>query len=200
MNRFLGAIFLLSGIIVLFIGQWMAFEIYANEKLKHISQNMARFTYGLYSGESFISIPKSSENIFIIRANDGRIVTTNNVVSPVNVEGFTFSDYAGKGTYVYVYSKKITLSDYIMQAIEKPIVLGTSFSGLILTLFGLVLSLKYKQPGKVDQKALIDTESLIKSLKAVRVALAMGELIPRESLQEAKKIVEDIIKKMEGRG
>ena len=40
-------------------------------------------------------------------------------------------------------------------------------------------------------------ENLIKRLKALRVSLAMGELIPRESLQEAKKIVEDIIKRME---
>ncbi|MFN3976116.1 MAG: hypothetical protein ACK4LT_03535, partial [Aquificaceae bacterium] len=88
--------------------------------------------------------------------------------------------------------------DYLNILIDKPLTLGVSLSGLILFLFGILLILRNMGVGKVEKVVSTPDESLIKRLKALRVSLAMGELIPRESLQEAKSIVEDIIKRMEG--
>lgn len=199
MYRLMNIFLLILGLILFFVGQWLAFEVYVNDKIKDISQNMAKFAYSLYNGESLISIPKASENIFLIRTQDGKVITTSNAVGPLSVNGFTFGEYSQKGMYVYVYSKKIAFGDYLNLLFDKPLALGISLSGLILSLIGLALALRGVSSPKVEQQAPIQDESIINSLKALRTSLAMGWLIPRESLEEAKKIVEDIIKKMEGK-
>lgn len=195
--RFIGFLLLITGAVLFSIGQWIAFEVYVNDKLTKISQNMAQFTYSLHSGESLIKIPNALENIFLIRDQDGKVVVSDNTTAPLKVEDFTFAERSKGGTYVYVYVKKINVEDYLSLLAEKPLVLGVSLSGLILFFFGLFLTLRHVGLAKTWQE--VEDESLIKSLKALRVSLAMGELIPRESLQEAKRIVEDIIKKMEGK-
>jgi len=198
MLKVVSVFLLVLGVVLFSICQWMAFEIYVNSKLTKMSQNVAQFTYGLYFGESLIKLPNSSENIFLIRAKDGKVITTNNTVGPLSIDDFTFAERSKEGNYIYVYAKKININDYLSLLVDKPLTLGVSLSGLILFLFGLFLILRNTGISKVEKVVSMPDENLIKRLKALRVSLAMGELIPRESLQEAKKIVEDIIKRMEG--
>lgn len=198
MHKVFSILLLVLGVVLFFIGQWMAFEIYVNGKLKRVSQNVAQFTYGVYSGQSLIKIPNPLENIFLIRAKDGKVITTDNAIGPLNTDDLTFAEQSKEGNYIYVYTKKMDIDDYLNILIDKPLTLGVSLSGLILFLFGILLILRNMGVGKVEKVVSTPDESLIKRLKALRVSLAMGELIPRESLQEAKSIVEDIIKRMEG--
>ncbi|MFN7066077.1 MAG: hypothetical protein ACK4OF_08030, partial [Aquificaceae bacterium] len=75
-----------------------------------------------------------------------------------------------------------------------------SLSGLILFIVGLVLMiLQAKTSRKLPKETPLQDEKLIKNLKALRTALAMSNIIPKESLEESKRILEDIIKRMEGR-
>lgn len=199
MFKAVSVVLMLLGVVLFFVGQWMAFEVYANGKIKSLSQNMAKFAYSLYNGESLISIPKASENIFLMKTQDGKVIASNNAIGPLTVEGFTFGEYKQKGAYVYVYSKKVSLGDYFNLFFEKPLAIGTSVPGLLLFLVGLIIVLRYSTSTQTQHQDKVQDEGLINSLKALRASLAMGGLIPRESLEEAKRIVEDIIKKMEGK-
>ncbi|MFN3976458.1 MAG: hypothetical protein ACK4LT_05275, partial [Aquificaceae bacterium] len=89
MHKVFSILLLVLGVVLFFIGQWMAFETYVNGKLKSVSQNVAQFTYGVYSGQGLIKLPNPLENIFLIRAKDGKVITTDNTIGPLNTDDFT---------------------------------------------------------------------------------------------------------------
>lgn len=194
---------LLLGFFLFSIGQWIAFEIYAIKKLKKINENIANFVYGFYTGESLVKLPNPSENIFLLSTKEGKIITTDNTLTkPLNTENFTFAEYSKNGVRAYVYTKGLTIKEYIATFVEYPFIFGVSLSGLVLFFTGLILLFKIdrqKASVKLEHEDDKRDEELIRSLKALRVSLAFGEMIPRESLQEAKRILEDIIKKLEGK-
>ena len=196
-------ILLLLGFFLFSMGQWIAFEIYAIKKLKRINENIANFVCGFYVGESLVKIPNPSENIFLLSTKEGRIITTDNTLTkPLNTENFTSAEYSKNGVRAHVYTKGLTIKEYIATFVEYPSIFGVSLSGLVLFFTGLILLFKIDREKafvKLEHEDDKRDEELVKSLKALRVSLAFGEIIPRESLQEAKKVLEGIIKKMEGK-
>lgn len=189
------------GLILFSFGQWMAFEVYAFNKLNRINQNVASFIHGLYAGESSIGIPNHEENVFVMSTKEGKLLTSDNALTrPLNTENLASAEYSKGGTRVYVYTKRVEVSEYINTFIESPFAFGVSLSGLFLVIISLALILiKAKVSMEIPKKAPLQDEKLIKSLKALRSSLAMGELIPRESLEESKRLLEDIMQRMEGR-
>lgn len=116
------------------------------------------------------------------------------------MEDFISTSYSKDKDHAYTYMRRVSLSEYLNVLIERPFVLGVSLSGLVLFLSGLVLI--FKKDSEVEKKEkveLISQEELTKRLKALRVTFAMSGVIPKESLSEAKKILDDIIEKMEGK-
>ena len=134
---------LLLGFFLFSMGQWIAFEIYAIKKLKRINENIANFVYGFYAGESLVKIPYPSENIFLLSTKEGKIITTDNALTkPLNTEDFTFAKYIRNGVRVHVYTKGLTIKEYIATFVEYPSILSVSLSGLILFFTGLILLFK----------------------------------------------------------
>lgn len=199
MNKVFALVLMVVGAILFFVGQWVAFEIYANMKLSRISHNMAQFINHLYSGGTLIRINKTDENVFILRTATGKVITTDNAIGPLKMDAFITASYTNDGNQAYVYTKKVTLSEYLNLFIEKPFALGVSLSGIVLFIFGLTFFMKKAKTIEKIKEESIPQEELIKRLKALRVAFAMSGVIPKESLSEAKKIVDDIIKRMEGK-
>lgn len=188
MGKSLAFSLLLFGALIFFAGQWIAFEIYANIKMVRVGENMAQFVHGLNSGKTLISIDKMDENVFILRTSTGRVVTTSNAIGPLNPEDFISAVYKKGRDEAYVYIKRVSFSEYLNILLERPLTLGISLSGIILFIFGLFLILKTEFKPQED---------LIKKLKALRTTFATSEIIPKESLSEAKGILDDIIKRME---
>jgi len=188
------------GALIFFAGQWIAFEIYANTKLSRIGENLSQFVHGLYSGDTLIKLNNGDESIFILRTAGGKVITTNNAIGPLKVEDFISTSYSKGGDHAYAYIKRVSFSDYLNVFIERPFALGVSISGLILFLSGIVLLLKRDVgiEGK-ERSEFLTREELARRLKALKVAFAMSRVIPKESLSEAKKILDDIIKRMEGK-
>jgi len=200
MGKVLSPLLMVLGALIFFAGQWIAFEIYANTKLSRIGENLSQFVHGLYSGDTLIKLNNGDESIFILRTAGGKVITTNNAIGPLKVEDFISTSYSKGGDHAYAYIKRVSFSDYLNVFIERPFALGVSISGLILFLSGIVLLLKRDVgiEGK-ERSEFLTREELARRLKALKVAFAMSRVIPKESLSEAKKILDDIIKRMEGK-
>ncbi|MEJ7553503.1 MAG: hypothetical protein WKI48_02025 [Aquificaceae bacterium] len=200
MGKALSPLLMVLGALIFFAGQWVAFEIYANTKLLRIGENLSQFVHGLYSGDTLIKLNKGDESMFILRTAGGKVITTNNAIGPLKVEDFISASYSKGGDHVYAYIKRVSFSEYLNVLLERPFALGISLSGLILFLSGLILLFKGYKPieGKESSKTLLQ-EDILRRLKALRVSFAMSGIIPKESLSEARKILDDIIKKMEGK-
>ncbi|MEJ7619908.1 MAG: hypothetical protein WKI46_03690 [Aquificaceae bacterium] len=200
MGKVLSPLLMVLGALIFLAGQWIAFEIYANTKLSRIGENLSQFVHGLYSGDTLIKLNKGDESIFILRTAGGKVITTNNAIDPLKVEDFISTSYSKGGDHAYAYIKRVSFSDYLNVFIERPFALGVSISGLILFLSGIVLLLKRDVgiEGK-ERSEFLTREELARRLKALKVAFAMSRVIPKESLSEAKKILDDIIKRMEGK-
>ena len=200
MGKVLSPLLMVLGALIFLAGQWIAFEIYANTKLSRIGENLSQFVHGLYSGDTLIKLNNGDESIFILRTAGGKVITTNNAIGPLKVEDFISTSYSKGGDHAYAYIKRVSFSDYLNVFIERPFALGVSISGLILFLSGIVLLLKRDVgiEGK-ERSEFLTREELARRLKALKVAFAMSRVIPKESLSEAKKILDDIIKRMEGK-
>ncbi|MEJ7555171.1 MAG: hypothetical protein WKI50_04460, partial [Aquificaceae bacterium] len=105
------------------------------------------------------------------------------------------ASYSKGGDHVYAYIKRVSFLEYLNVLLERPFALGISLSGLILFLSGLILLFKGYKP--IEEKEL--QEDILRKLKALRVSFATSRIIPKESLSEAEKILDDIIKRMEGK-
>ncbi len=200
MGKVLSPLLMVLGALIFFAGQWIAFEIYANTKLSRIGENLSQFVHGLYSGDTLIKLNRGDESIFILRTAGGKVITTNNAMGPLKAEDFISAGYSKGGDHAYAYIKRVSFSEYLNVFIERPFALGVSISGLILFLSGLALLFKRDRP--IQQKEgseILPQEDIVRRLKALRIAFAMSGVIPKESLSEAKKILDDIIKRMEGK-
>lgn len=200
MGKVLSPLLMVLGALIFFAGQWIAFEIYANTKLSRIGENLSQFVHGLYSGDTLIKLNRGDESIFILRTAGGKVITTNNAMGPLKAEDFISAGYSKGGNHAYAYIKRVSFSEYLNVFIERPFALGVSISGLILLLSGLALIFKRDRP--IQQKEgseILPQEDIVRRLKALRIAFAMSGVIPKESLSEAKKILDDIIKRMEGK-
>ncbi|MEJ5339538.1 MAG: hypothetical protein ACK42C_02770 [Aquificaceae bacterium] len=203
MNRAFAPILMVLGVILFLAGQWIAFEIYANTKLSRVSHNMAQFIHHLYSGDTLIKLNRADENVFILRTATGRVITTDNAIGPLKADDFIAASYNRDGNLAYTYTKRVSLSEYLNTFTEKPFALGISLSGAIVFLSGLTLLIREvrgtEQRERKTRGGSMLQEELTRRLKALRVAFAMSGVIPGESLSEAKKILDDIIKRMEGK-
>ncbi|MEJ7621357.1 MAG: hypothetical protein WKI49_02415 [Aquificaceae bacterium] len=195
MVKIISPLLMVLGVFISLAGQWVAFEIYANTKLLRIGENLSQFVHGLYSGDTLIKLNNGDESIFILRTAGGKVITTNNAIGPLKVEDFISASYSKGGDHVYAYIKRVSFSEYLNVLLERPFALGISLSGLILFLSGLILLFKGYKP--IEEKEL--QEDILRKLKALRVSFATSRIIPKESLSEAEKILDDIIKRMEGK-
>lgn len=195
MVKYLAFLIFFVGALIFSVGQWVAFEIYANAKLSKVNQNIASLLAGMPAGEGFINIPNAEENFFSIRTKEGKVISTNRT-PPIGLEHYVSVNLSAGGSQVQVYTKKVGLIEYLNLLLERPFALGVSISGIILLLLSLVLLLKGQQVAPIKQETDLQKD-ILNRLKALRTALAFSGVIPRESIEEAKGIIDNIIKRME---
>ncbi|MCS7307981.1 MAG: hypothetical protein NZ526_05465 [Aquificaceae bacterium] len=203
MSKTAGFALLLVGVLLLLSGQWIAFDIYANTKLSKINQNVVSLLQGLHAGESLIKLPAQEENIFLIRTQDGKQVTTSNTLLPISLQDYSSANRMGAGYQFYVYTKRFSLGDYLGVLFERPFIMGISLSGLVLLLSGIYIftkeDVKVVALQQTQSSAKMQEEEILKRLKLLRASFALSGVIPQESMREAKTLLEDTIKKMEGK-
>jgi hypothetical protein len=96
---------------------------------------------------------------------------------------------------VYIYTRKYNFGEYIEEMFKNPTSLGIALAGLILSAIGIVHMLIPQAQQKSTEVKIVEKTyppDLERKLKAVRLAIATHRIIPRESIEEAKRILDNI--------
>ncbi len=203
MKRFLPLIFVISGLLLFGLGIYTSFEIYAIKKQEKINANFASFILSVYEGKELKNIDYPDQGFFIFKPAEGRIYTYGQVFqNPTDVNMYlSYHKISPSKSEVYIYTRKYNFGEYIEEMLKNPTSLGIALAGLILSAIGVYKLILQAQQKGTEVKIVEKTypQDLEGKLKALRLAIATHEVIPKESIEEAKKILDNIFKDMEGR-
>ncbi|NAZ23424.1 MAG: hypothetical protein GU346_03040 [Thermocrinis sp.] len=208
MKIFLSLILIILGLLLFGWGIYTSFEIYAIKKQEKINANFANFILFVYEGKELKNIEYPDQGFFIFKPSEGKIFTYGQVLqNPTDINMYSsYHKILPSKAEVYIYTRKYNFGEYIEELLKNPTAFGIALAGLILLAIGIVyiLILQAQQKnteGKIVEKIVEKTypQGLERKLKALRLVIATHRIIPKESIEEAKRILDDILKEMEGR-
>ncbi len=204
MKRLIAFIFMILGFFLFGFGIFTSFEIYAIKKQEKINANFANFVLSIYEGKELKRIDYPDQSFFIFRSSEGKVsVYGTNIQNPTDLNFYSsYQKRSPSATEVYIYTRKYNFGEYVEELLKNLEYIGIALAGLILFTLGAMYSLTYEvgqKEIKVKETQGSYPESLQKKLKALRLTLATHTIIPKESSEEAKRILDDIFKEMEGR-
>ena len=202
MKRFLPLIFVKSGLLLFGLGIYTSFEIYAIKKQEKINANFASFMLSVHEGKELKNIDYPDQSFFIFKSAEGKIFTSQLFQNPTDVNMYlSYHKISPSKSEVYIYTRKYNFVEYIEEMLKNPTSLGIALAGLILSAIGVYILILQAQQKSTEVKIVEKTypQDLEGKLKALRLAIATHEVIPKESIEEAKRILDDIFKNMEGR-
>lgn len=198
MKRILGLAFCLLGVFLMLFGSLTSFELYAKERQRKININMAGFILDVYNGAPSSKTPYPEYSTIILKTQDGKVITTENLLKVFDESMYSSDLYKDKrGNEIYVYVKKPTLGEYLYFFLENPLSFGVLISGALMLFVGLFLLFTTEVRAVTSSKEIDD--GFINGLKALRLTLSTSRIIPEESLDQAKRILDDILKKYGGK-
>ncbi len=204
MKRFLSLIFMISGLLLFGLGIYISFEIYAIKKQEKINANFASFMLSVYEGKELKKMDYPDQGFFIFKPAEGKIYTYGQVFqNPVDINMYSsYHKTSPSNAEAYIYTRKYNFGEYIEEMLKSPTSLSIALAGLILFAIGIVYMLIPQAQQKSTEVKIVEKtypQGLERKLKALRLAIATHGVIPRESIEEAKRILDDILKEMEGR-
>jgi hypothetical protein len=201
-KRFLSLIFVISGLLLFGLGIYTSFEIYAIKKQEKINANFASFMLSVHEGKELKNIDYPDQSFFIFKSAEGKIFTSQLFQNPTDVNMYlSYHKISPSKSEVYIYTRKYNFGEYIEEMLKNPASLGIALAGLILFGIGVYKLILQAQQKSTEVKIVEKTypQDLEGKLKALRLAIATHGVIPKESIEEAKRILDDIFKNMEGR-
>jgi uncharacterized membrane protein len=186
----------LLGIFLILLGCIGSFELYIKARQEKINKNVANFILDLYGGNTTLRSVYPEYSAIILKTQSGKVIATDNVLKFFD-ENMYFSEVYRdkKGNEVYIYTKKPNIGEYAYFFIENPSAFGMLISGFLICVLGIFLL--YIAEEKQVLKATDD--KFINHIKALRLALSTSRIIPEESIEKAKGILDDILKKYGGK-
>ncbi|MFZ8862990.1 MAG: hypothetical protein ACO2PP_21145 [Thermocrinis sp.] len=184
------------------LGIYTSFEIYAIKKQEKINANFASFMLSVHEGKELKNIDYPDQSFFIFKSAEGKIFTSQLFQNPTDVNMYlSYHKISPSKSEVYIYTRKYNFVEYIEEMFKNPTSLGIALAGLILSAIGVYILILQAQQKSTEVKIVEKTypQDLEGKLKALRLAIATHEVIPKESIEEAKRILDDIFKNMEGR-
>jgi hypothetical protein len=194
----------ISGLLLFGLGIYTSFEIYAIKKQEKINANFASFMLSVYEGKELKNIDYPDQGFFIFKPAEGKIYTYGQVFqNPMDVNMYlSYHKISPSKAEAYIYTRKYNFGEYTEELLKNPTHFGIALAGLILFAIGIVYMLIPQAEQKGTEVKIVEKtypQSLERKLKAVRLAIATHRIIPRESIEEAKRILDNIFKEMEGR-
>lgn len=195
-KKLFGASLCLLGIFLILLGCISSFELYIKARQEKINKNVASFILDLYSSNATLRSVYPEYSAIILKTQGGKVITTDNVLKFFD-ENMYFSEIYRdkKGNEVYLYTKKPTVGEYAYFFIENPSAFGMLISGVLICVLGIFLL--YTAGEKQGVKA--TDGKFINYIKALRLILSTSKIIPEESIEKAKGILDDILKKYGGK-
>ncbi len=202
MKIFLSLIFVILGLLLFGLGIYTSFEIYAIKKQEKINANFASFMLSVHEGKELKNIDYPDQSFFIFKSAEGKIFTSQLFQNPTDVNMYlSYHKISPSKSEVYIYTRRYNFGEYTEEMLKNPTSLGIALAGLILFAIGVYKLILQAQQKSTEVKIVEKTypPNLERKLKAVRLAIATHGVIPKESIEEAKRILDDILKEMEGR-
>jgi hypothetical protein len=195
---------MILGFLLFGLGIYTSFEIYAIKMQEKINANFAGFVLSVCENKELKNVEYPDQGFFIFKPVEGKIYTYGQVFqNPTDVNMYlSYHKVSPSKSEVYIYTRKYNFGEYIEEMLKKPTSLGIALAGLMLSAIGIVYMLIPQAQRKGTEVKIVEKTyppDLERKLKAVRLAIATHGVIPRESIEEAKRILDDIFKEMEGR-
>ncbi|RMH09160.1 MAG: hypothetical protein D6699_00265, partial [Aquificota bacterium] len=154
----------------------------------NLASNIAVFIGKLKEGEASIKVPYAQEVVIVYRQADGSVFATEHALQNLRLEEYVSAQYkTGERNISYVSLKRFDFGEYMKFLVNNVFAVGPFVGGLVLFLLGIYLVMK-------QGKEQVLNKNILNDLKVLRVLLAVGSIIPKESAEEAKKIIERIMK------
>ncbi len=200
----LSTILIILGVFLAIFGFYTSFEIYVKDKLGKSSENIGYFLIKVMQGETLINTPDKLNTILTLKTPEGKVYATQNINLPVDKETYYHFQKIVDNHGFNLYVKSTSIFEYIEYIVNNPMAIGISLSGIFLILIGIYTAISSQTTKHIPQeKETITTvektqpyeyeDELIKRLKALRITLATSKIIPEESLEEAKSIIDSIL-------
>ncbi len=194
MKKFVYTVLGLLALSLLISSLYIGIDKFVIERDKKISKNIAVFIVKKERGEENISLTYPEYTIIITRDKEGNIF---NSMGRANID---FSDlngsgYAEKGYEANIYIKKMSINNLVKFLMEDYVIMGTvvsSFLLFIILYYALVREIGETVPKEKGEGVKVN-EEFIKKLKALKLTIAAHKIIPEESMEQMKKIVDSLL-------
>ncbi len=196
MKKTIYAVLGVLSVFILVATVYIGIDRYAVERDRKISKNIAMFIVKKETGADSITLLYPEYTIIITKDQEGNIYNSMGQGVEINFNELYGEGHSEKGYETYIYIKKIDLKNLIDFLMKDYIILGALISSIILVLvlyYALLREIKESatevksEPKKVD-------EEFIKKLKALKLTIATHKIIPEESVEQMKKIVDSLLK------
>jgi len=185
-------------------GIYTSFEIYAIKKQEKINANFAGFILSVCENKELKNIEYPDQEFFIFKTAKGKMFTYGQAFqNPTDINMYlSYHKVSPTKAEVYIYTRKYNFEEYIEEMLRNPTSFGIALIGLILFVMGFVYMLIPRTQQKSTEVKIAKKTyppDLERKLKALRLAIATHGIIPKESIEEIKRILDNILKEMEER-
>lgn len=164
---------------------YIASDYYYYQKEERLSKDMSIALYSVKSGSNQIVLPYGDDMVVIVRTPNGVIKSTNLINHPIDQNLFHGTTEKIGNNTIIVGLKISSFGDIMTRLFTMPVALGMFLVGLMIAAW-IVWSLRKTFVDYLD-------EELIERLKALRLTIATAKIIPQESSEEAKRIIDIIL-------
>jgi len=168
---------------------YISFTDYLYTRDSKILTNTLAFFMKMKEGQQRIDIPYPEETVIMLQQRPAGKFLSTNVGEPVDRSKYTQITLRIENSVAYMYIRKIDLMGYFLFISNRPLYIGLLTASLLLYLSIFYFTIKEFQ---LTQRETL-TEELMARIKALRLTLATLKLIPEESAEEMKKIVDAIL-------
>ncbi len=196
MKKFIYATLGVVSVFVLLATVYIGIDRYAVERDKKISKNIAMFIVKKETGSENITLVYPEYTIIITKDKEGNIYNSMGQGADINLNDLNGDGYSEKGYETHIYIKKINISNLLDFIMKDYVILGAIISASLLVLvlyYALLREIREVQPSKKEEVMKID-EEFLKKLKALKLTIATHKIVPEESIEQMKKIVDSLLK------
>ncbi len=195
---------MILGLLLFGWGIYTSFEMYATKKQEKIYANFAGFILSVSENKELKNIEYPDQGFFIFKTAEGRVFTYGQVFqNPTDINMYSsYHKVSPTKAEVYIYTRKYNFGEYIEGLLRNPTSFGIALAGLILSAIGIVYMLIPQAQQKSTEVKVVEKtypQGLERKLKALRLVIATHRILPKESIEEAKRILDNILKEMEVR-
>ena len=168
---------------------YITFTAYLKERDRRIVTNISTFFVMAKEGKEKVKLPFPEDTILVYVKRAGEKLLSANAVSGVDRDKYDLVPVRIGNDKVYAYVKKVDVMDYLNFVGQNQLYTGLIVASVLLYLsifYFTVKEFELAQGGGI-------TEELINKLKALRLTLATFKVIPEESVDEMKKVVDSIL-------